>query len=451
MRPAPRPASSCCVHHSGSVRPAKSRNVSPSSWCVLVEAEDPQQRLVELPVRDLLDARRRRSCGSAPEAAADADVHRLDELAVDLLEHALDADVGDLVLRAARRAAREVQAEVLAVAVRAHVLVEELGDLDRAALGVDLGQAAELLAGAGLQAALEERRGGGEVVRPAARRAARRRSRSGIHGSRTFCWWVRRSASSGVGAVLAREPRRARTAARPSGGRPGTTRPTVRCAPSVCGEDADVVLAARGPGPSGRRGAAARPTRRSSSSRSASAPTRSTRNFRRALPRAFRFSSESRKIAGHARRSTSGASSGVTKTSIQRAKRGWLERPPPTRRLKPRVPSSRDRAGQRDVVDQAARAVLGAAGDRDLVLAREVRVELVVEEVARGSPRRWRSRRRSRRGARPASVQPTTLRVMSPQAPEVVMPDARRGARRSRGCSSSGSSGSGSTGASCSR
>ena len=40
-----------------------------------------------------------------------------------------------------------------------------------------------------------------------------------------------------------------------------------------------------------------------------------------------------------------------------------------------------DRAGERDVVDQAARAVLAAARDRDLVLAREVRVELVVEEV----------------------------------------------------------------------
>ena len=95
------------------------------------------------------------------QAAADADVHRLDELAVDLLEHALDADVGDLVLRAARRAAREVQPEVLAVAVRAHVLVQERGDLDRALLGVDLRQAAELLARAGLQAALEERRAWG--------------------------------------------------------------------------------------------------------------------------------------------------------------------------------------------------------------------------------------------------------------------------------------------------
>ena len=36
---------------------------------------------------------------------------------------------------------------------------------------------------------------------------------------------------------------------------------------------------------------------------------------------------------------TSGASSGVTKMSTQRANRGCVESPPPTRRLKPLVPS----------------------------------------------------------------------------------------------------------------
>jgi hypothetical protein len=40
-----------------------------------------------------------------------------------------------------------------------------------------------------------------------------------------------------------------------------------------------------------------------------------------------------------------------------------------------------DRRRERDVVDQPARAVLRAAGDADLVLARQVRVELVVQEV----------------------------------------------------------------------
>ena len=149
---------SSCVHHSGSVRAREVAERLAVGVVLLVEREDPQQGLVELPVRDLLD-HDLAEARLGPEAAADADVHRLDELAVDLLEHALDADVGDLVLRAARRAAREVQPEVLAVAVRAHVLVEEGGDLDGAALRVDLGQPAELLAGAGLQAALEERRG----------------------------------------------------------------------------------------------------------------------------------------------------------------------------------------------------------------------------------------------------------------------------------------------------
>src|SRR5262249_11828491 len=38
------------------------------------------------------------------------------------------------------------------------------------------------------------------------------------------------------------------------------------------------------------------------------------------------------------------------------------------------------RAGEGEVVDEPARAVLGAAGDGDLVLGREVRVDAVVEE-----------------------------------------------------------------------
>jgi len=48
---------------------------------------------------------------------------------------------------------------------------------------------------------------------------------------------------------------------------------------------------------------------------------RSTRNVSRALPRRSLSSSESRKIAVLCS-TTSGASSGETKTSIQRAKRG---------------------------------------------------------------------------------------------------------------------------------
>src|SRR3954452_3143986 len=130
----------------------------------LVEREDLQQRLVELPVRDLLEHHVAEArVGAQP--AADADVHGLDELAVDLLQDALDPDVADLVLRAAGGAAREVQPEVLTVGMRlvdADVRVEEGGDLGGPAaagpLRVDLGQAAELLARAGLQPAVEHRR-----------------------------------------------------------------------------------------------------------------------------------------------------------------------------------------------------------------------------------------------------------------------------------------------------
>src|SRR3954453_11401133 len=116
---------------------------------LLVEREDLEQLLVEVPVRDLAD-HHVAELRLGAEAPADADVHGLDELAVDLLEHALDADVGDLVLGARRRAAGEVQAEVAAVAVGQDMVVEELRDLYRPPLRVDLGQTAELLAGAGL-------------------------------------------------------------------------------------------------------------------------------------------------------------------------------------------------------------------------------------------------------------------------------------------------------------
>ena len=70
-----------------------------------------------------------------------------------------------------------------------------------------------------------------------------------------------------------------------------------------------------------------------------------------------------------------------------------------------------------------------AAGDRDLVLAREVRVELVVEEVLVDRLGGGVAVDDLRRGAMPASVQPTTLRVMSPQAPEVVSPTRSRRAK----------------------
>ena len=114
------------------------------------------------------------------------------------------------------------------------------------------------------------------------------------------------------------------------------------------------------PGAFGTPRRSGRPTRASSSSRSASAPTRSTRNFSRALPRAFRFSSESRKIPVIPA-ITSGASSGVTKTSIQRAKRGMGGEPAADAQVEAARAVLGDRARQRDVVDQPARAVLACS------------------------------------------------------------------------------------------
>ena len=120
---------------------------------------------------------------------------------------------------------------------------------------------------------------------------------SGIHGSSDVL--LVREAQRVVRVVAVRRGRggRARTAARPSGGRPGrSARP--------CGGRRRPARARRrgprrsGPGAFGTPWRSSRPTRLTISSRSASAPIRSTRNFRRALPRAFRFSSESRKIAG---------------------------------------------------------------------------------------------------------------------------------------------------------
>ncbi len=122
------------------------------------------------------------------------------------------------------------------------------------------------------------------------------------------------------------------------------------------------------------------PMRATISARRPSPPRRSTRNFRRALPRAFRFSSESRKMLVTAA-TTSGASSGETKMSTQRAKRGCGGEPAADAQVEALGAVGVDRGRERDVVDQAARAVLGAARDRHLVLARQVRVELVVQEV----------------------------------------------------------------------
>src|SRR4051812_1097614 len=341
----------------------------------LVEAEDLQQRLVEVPVRDLLDDDVAEARVVA-EPAADADVHRLDELPVDLLEHALDADVGDLMLRAARRAAREVQAEVLAVAVGRDVLVEERGDLlGAAALRPHLRQPAELLARARLQRAVEERRLrlqllgerlGEQVLDPVG--GDPRQQHVLLVGQ----------AHLGMGAVLAGEADELEQLARlQAADRDAEADRGVLAV--VLGRDADVVVAAQ--------------LRRLLDAAAQLAAHAALELLAEGLgAHAVEDELEARLAArlpvlvavAEDRRDVLGDLGGLL---------GRDEDVDPAREAGRRRQAAADadveagdavlgdRAGQREVVDQAAGAVLGAARDRDLVLAREVRIELVPEEV----------------------------------------------------------------------
>ena len=69
-------------------------------------------------------------------------------------------------------------------------------------------------------------------------------------------------------------------------------------------------------------------------------------------------------------------------------------------------------------------AAVGAGGDRDLVLARQVRVVAGCRRRTPPPRRRPAARRRARRAARPATGQPVMLRTASPQPPAVVSPAA---------------------------
>ena len=268
------------------------------------------------------------------EAPADPDVHRLDELAVDPLEHAFDADVGDLVLRAARGAAGEVDAQVLAVPVGADVGVQEGGDLRRALLGEHLGQAAELLAGARLHAAGEQRRVGAELV---AHERLVEQGRHALVGHVRDQHVLLMGQADLAGAVLAGERDHAveLVAAQPPDRHAQTDRGV---APVALPGDADVVVAAE-----------VGCVRRAAGQRTPDPPLEL--GAERLGPDAV----EQELHAGLAARlavllgvaedrgdcsTTSGASSGVRKTSTQRANRGTADSPPPTRRLKPRVPSA---------------------------------------------------------------------------------------------------------------
>src|SRR6185295_18794219 len=92
----------------------------------------------------------------AADAAADAEVVRVDDRAVDLDLLALDAEVGDPVLAAAVRAARDVDPELLIEARQ--TLLERLHELAREALRLGERELAELRAGA-RDGATPERRG----------------------------------------------------------------------------------------------------------------------------------------------------------------------------------------------------------------------------------------------------------------------------------------------------
>ena len=365
---------SCSVHHSGWVRPGEVAERLALAVVRLVEREDPQQRLVELPVRDLLehDVAEARV---GPEPAADADVHRLDELAVDLLEHALDADVGDLVLGAARRAAREVQAEVLAVAVPGHVRVEELGDLGRAVLGVDLGQPAELLAGAGLQPAREQLGLGRELL---GERLGQQRVDALVGDPRQQHVLLVGEPDLGDGRVLAGEPHElvqlvaAQAPDRHAEADRGVLAVGLR-------GHADVVVAAQVGGDAG------------------GAPDVVPEPLDELLAQAVgpdlvdqelqpRLAALGAVLVGVAEdRGDPGDDLGRLLRRDEDVDRAREARragePAADADVEAGGAVLVDRARQRDVVDEAARAVLLAARDGDLVLAREVRVELVVEEV----------------------------------------------------------------------
>ena len=85
---------------------------------------------------------------------ADEDVDRVDRLAVDLGLDSEKADVGHRVVAAARRAARPVDADGLAIV---DLALERLREFQRARLGLDHGEVAELDAGAAHQSAHDRR------------------------------------------------------------------------------------------------------------------------------------------------------------------------------------------------------------------------------------------------------------------------------------------------------
>ncbi|CAA9526779.1 MAG: hypothetical protein AVDCRST_MAG30-3436 [uncultured Solirubrobacteraceae bacterium] len=310
------------------------------------------------------------------EPPADADVHRLDELAVLLLEHALDPDVGDLLLRAARRAAREVHPQVVAVAVGPHVRVEELGDLERAVLRVDLREPAELLARAGLQPAREELGLGGQAL---VDRLGLQRRDAVVRDERDdHVLLVGEPQLAVPGAVLAGQ---AAELAQLRGlqAADGDREAHRGVLAVVLRGDADVVV----PAHVGLvRSGAAQVAADLGDERLAEA-LGGHRVDQELDARAGAAGAVLLGVAEDPRRRGDHLGHLVgLEEDVERARhaRGGGE-PAADAQVEAARPVGVDRARQRDVVDQPARAVLRAARHGDLVLARQVRVEPVVEEV----------------------------------------------------------------------
>ncbi len=266
--------------------------------------------------------------------------------------------------------------EIVAVAVGQHVGVEEAGDLDGAGLGVDLGQAAELLARAALDAAHEQGRCRRELLREL---FGHQRLDVLVGHERDEDVLLVGQAHFAVGAaVLASEAHELRQLL----GAQAADRDAVadRRVDSVAlRRDADVVGAVEA---AGRLDAAAQ----------------------RALDAALELLAEG--VGAHRVEQELEAGAAALGTQLLGVAEdrddplgdlGGLLRSDedvdPTSEARGAgetathadVEAGRavlgDRAGEREVVDEAAGAVLGAAGDRDLELARQVGEGLAAQEV----------------------------------------------------------------------
>ena len=220
-----------------------------------------------------------------------------------------------------------------------------------------------------------------------------------------------RSASSATGSAGCRW----------SGRRAARSRP--RMAPSTCSVtpawSRGRCLAGPAAGPSG---SGACRYSFSSTCRNFSGPQSASRNFSRAWLRGT-AGSRSRGRPRCTPAHTSATRSGSTKTPSRWANCGLVDSPPPTHRSKPGSPSGPTHADEGDVVDLVVGAVVGAAGDRRLVLARQVGERRVADVAVATAARSAGVASSTSSAATPASGQPRMTRGVSPQASVVSRPD----------------------------